>query len=178
MAEVQTHKTEVQNHKADDDKKKSAPEDMTPVPTQAEIDELSGGKDRKVEKREAPEHLDPTPTQAENDEIKAKLFGTTVEEDKKRNAEYVEAHSEHKEGREGEDLTPTPTQEENDDAKKAAIYEPEDNPGGGTDPQKAKAEREKAEQKTEHVNRRTVEANKPGASYETRAASHTPTKAE
>ena len=166
MAEATTHRTaESTEHHAPRDEG-----DKTPTPTQGEMDEILGGKDHKKreenEKREAearlgqkaptPEELVPTPTQAENDDIKAKLFNTTVEEDKKRNAKYVEEHGE-KSAKDGEDLTPTPTQQELDDTKKEILYEPEDNPGGGTDPQKAEAKR------------KTLEAGKPGGNYQTRA---------
>ena len=135
--------------------------DMTPQPTQEQLDELAGGKDHKErkdskgEKAKAPEPLPPTPTQAEADEAKAALFNTTVEEDKKRNKEYVEAHGgAKKSGKDAEDLTPTPTQAELDAAKKEIMFEPEDAPGGGTDPQKRKT--------------RTMEAEKPSQGYQTR----------
>jgi hypothetical protein len=134
---------------ADDKNGKRAKEDMTPVPTQAELDTLKDGKDakdRKVE-RKAPETLPPTPTQAEADDTKAKLFGTTVEKREAREAPEV--------------LPPTPTQLENDKAKTDAMYMPE----GSTDPQKADPQQ-----------RRTVEASKPGG-YQTRAAEAAPARA-
>lgn len=146
---------------AADKKAAAAKEDMTPAPTQAELDGPEGEKAKKekaAEPRKASEDLTPTPTQAENDDIKAKLFGTTVEEDQKRRKEYEEAKGKAA----PEDMTPSPTQAENDQAKLAAMYVPD----GAGDPQKTDAPQPQ---------RRTVEAARPGA-YQTRAAE--PAKAE
>ena len=139
-------------------------EDLTPTPTQAQLDERAGevGKTEKAEREKVAasrkqEDLTPTPTQAEADEVRAKAFGMTVEEAKKQQQAYVDAHTP-KAAKEGEDLTPTPTQAELDDVKRGVMYQPEDNPGGGTDPQKAG-----------QAQRRTIEPTRPGGGYETRA---------
>ena len=156
-----------------DDKK----EDMTPVPTQAELDEVKGGKDHKVEKREAKtdkqEDLTPTPTQEEANEQKAALYGTTIENEQKlREAEKKQRESlvarDAKDTKDApEDLTPTPTQAELDEVKKDVMYEPEDNPGGGTDPQRKEAD----------AKRRSLEAEKPGGpGYQTRAGAREPAR--
>lgn len=153
--------------RADEAKKngaaKAAPEDMTPAPTQAELDGPAGEKAKKekaAEPRKASEDLTPTPTQAEADDTKAKLFGTTVEEDHKRRKEYEDSKGTKAAP---EDMTPVPTQAENDQAKLAAMYVPE----GAGDPQKVEPQHQ----------RRTVEASKPGG-YQTRASEAATAKAE
>jgi hypothetical protein len=160
------------DEKRADDKKADKKEDMTPQPTQAQLDELAGeaGKKEKAEREKAAasrkqEDLTPQPTQKENDEFKAALFNTTVEKDKERQKEYLEPKAKSaKDAKDAEDLTPTPTQAEHDAFKKAVMYEPEDNPGGGTDPQKAKHE----DAKHEPQHRRQIEAKPAPAAYETR----------
>lgn len=137
---------------------KIAPEDMTPVPTQEQLDGVAG-KDQKREPRKAPEILPPTPTQAELDETKAKICGMEVP--KRREAKETAA-------KDAEDLTPTPTQTELDAAKKAAMYEPEDSPGGGTDPQRAQSQ----------TQRRQVEAKPAAGGYQTRAVAPESVKTE
>ncbi len=136
-------------------------EDMTPVPTQAEIDKLkSGGVEPKKATKAAapPEELPPTPTQKENDAYKSKVYGVS---DETRPEEDVPA------GRQAppEELPPTPTQFENDLFKTAAMSGGK-LPEGGGDPQKIAEAKKKKE----------LEANKPGT-YQTRATTATP-KAE
>jgi hypothetical protein len=146
------------NGKRADDRKfteRSAPEEMTPSPTQAQLDEVAGGKERKAEARKAPEALPPTPTQAENDEVKAKMCGMEVE--KKPEAK--------KDAKAAEDLTPALTQAENDAAKLAAM--PGETPPAPSEGSSAGV--------TQH--RRQVEASRPGA-YQTRSSEPVTAKAE
>lgn len=172
MAETETAKTEAAKAEAakaeaakkaerqDDKRGSKAADDMTPVPTQAELDEFKGGEAGKKEKAERekaaasrkPEDLTPFPSQAENDEIKCKVFGTTVADQKKLNEEYLKEHGEEpKKGKAAADeMKPTPTQDELDEYKTEAMYEP---PGSG-DPQTAK--------------RKTIEAGKTEGGYTTR----------
>jgi hypothetical protein len=140
-------------------------EDMTPVPTQAQIDRLKGETEEAKKKRDADtakkreadtknvpeEDLIPTPTQEENDEYKAKLYHVEVSKD-------VPA------GRQAppEELQPTPTQFENDLFKTAAMNGGK-LPEGGGDPQKAK---------DKEVKNKQAEANKPPVGYATRAVEH------
>jgi hypothetical protein len=160
MAEVATHKTTDQ-HKADPKRPaKSASEDTTPVPTQDELNRFMGEKDQKVEPQKAPEKVPPFPTQDESDKYKAEAFGTTVEQQK----ELSEAEKKSRESRDAatKDVVPppTPTQDELDDHKKAIMYEAEDNPGGGPDPQ------EPPDQVNPH--KKQLEAKPAGGGYQTR----------
>jgi hypothetical protein len=130
---------------------------MTPTPTQAQLDEATGGKDHKTVRPKAPEAVPPFPSQKENDEMKCAALGTTLEKENERREAEKKAASSKGSKSAPEDMTPTPTQEENDAAKKAVMYQPEDNPGTGTDPQKT------ATPKSRHV-----EAAKPSG-YNTRS---------
>jgi hypothetical protein len=150
-------------------------EDLTPVPTQAELDERTAGskeqaaKDRKEldeQRAKAPKAEPPYPSQEQNDEIKAKLFNTTVEQERERDEAEKKAAKGANAKDAPEDLTPTPTQDELDAQKEAVMYQP---PGSG-DPQKAKAE----------PKQKQLEAHKPvaGGNYNTRTVEHHNTKSE
>jgi hypothetical protein len=166
MAEVTTQSTRDLEKSRGEDRRSDKKEDMTPVPTQADLDRYMGGKDVKVERPKEPEKVPPFPTQAENDEMKAKAYGTTLEALKKADEDEKQAR-----GADTKDVdqAPTPTQDELDAHKKATMYEPEDNPGGGTDPQKAPAAKQKQ-----------IEAKKPAETggYQTRTVEHHNTKSE
>ena len=163
--DVKATERKADERKVTEERNKRDKDDMTPVPSQAELDGIAGGdKDRKAEPRQAPEALPPTPTQAENDDYMLKASGIDPAKLEKQEAKEPRAAP----------LPPTPTQAENDAAKLAACNAaPPDEP-----PPEENGTRSKDEPHTQ-AQRRQIEAGKPSAGYETRSTSaatpHAPT---
>ena len=185
MAEVTTpttrdlEKSRGEDRRTDADRRTDKKEDMTPVPTQAQLDEYMGGKDVKVERPKEPEKVPPFPTQAENDEMKAKAFGTTLETLKKADEDEKQARGA---DTKDVDLTPTPTQAELDAHKSEVMYMPE----GSGDPQSAgKGSKQDPKHDAKHdpkhdAKQKELEAKKPAETegYKTRTVEHHNTKSE